>query len=184
MMLYDRDSLLWLLKQHLDWYPLMEVLDVYKLLYQGVMGAEHLISSPEEFTRRLQLEFEHMLPDPEERTLEPVRPDQTLLRLNLRPYKSRQVGIDRLITPLRETARLFTGDLAQLQSKWLSFTQLCEREQLTTFNLPEVHRFNRWLEKLEFPAVHHSEPYRREYQPAYRLIAVQYVTELGFGNAS
>ncbi len=50
-MLDDRDGLLWLLKQHLDWYPQMELRDVYKLLYQGVMGAEHLISSPEEFTR-------------------------------------------------------------------------------------------------------------------------------------
>jgi hypothetical protein len=182
-MLDDRDSLLWLLKQHLDWYPHMALRDVYKLLYQGMMGAEHLISSPEEFARRLQLEFEHLLPDSQERSFEPVRPDQTLLRLNLRPYKSRQVGIDRLITPLLETARLITGDLAQLQSTWLSFTQLCEHEQLTNFNVPEVHRFNRWLEKMEFPAVHHSEPYRSEYQPAYRLIAVQYVTELGYENA-
>ena len=159
--------------------PGMEPRDIYKLLYQGVRGPEHLISSST-FIERLRAEWEFLdlaVGDP---MWESIRPDGKLLRLNLRPYKSRQVGIDLLITPLLETAWLITGDLAKLQSTWLSFTQLCEHEQLTNFNIPEVHRFNRWLEKMEFPAVHHSEPYRREYQPAYRLIAVQYVTELGY----
>jgi hypothetical protein len=182
-MLDDRDSLLGLVKQHLCWYPRMELRDIYKLLYQGVMGSEHMNPSPDEFTRRLLLEYKHLLPDSHERLHEPVRPDQTLLRVNLRPYKNRQGGIDALITPLLETARTIRGDLIQLKSTWLIFTQLCEQGQLTNFKITEIHRFSRWLNTMEFPMVHHSETYRREYQPAYRLVAAKFVAGLGFDNA-
>jgi hypothetical protein len=40
----DPESLLKLIQQHLSWYPLMQPRDVYKLLYQGVMGSEHMIN--------------------------------------------------------------------------------------------------------------------------------------------
>jgi hypothetical protein len=39
-----------LVQLHSGWYPLMELRDVYKLLYQGVMGPEHSIASSEEFS--------------------------------------------------------------------------------------------------------------------------------------
>jgi len=48
-----------LLDAHLSRYPLMQPEDVYKLLSQGILGPEHLISSPgdESFTlRRLYVE--------------------------------------------------------------------------------------------------------------------------------
>jgi hypothetical protein len=178
MMPDEPDSLVGLLQQHLSWYPLMKPRDIYKLLYQGVMGSEHLISSPEEFTRRLHLEINRLQPKPLERLFEPVRPDQTLLRLNLRPHKSHHLGIDRLSPSLLETTRFVTGDLSDLKATWLSFIQYCETGQITNFKIGELHQVTRWLEKMEFPLVHHSETYRREYQPAYRLIAAKFVSGL------
>lgn len=172
-----------LLKQHLNWYPLMELHDIYKLLYQGAMGSEHLISSPEEFAQRLRSEFDHLRPDPMERIFEPVRPNQTLLRLNLRAYKSRQTWIDPLISPLLETARSFTGDLAELRATWNGFIQSCELGQIQNYKINEIHTFTAWLEKLDFPAVHHSEIYCREYQPAYLLISDRFVHQLGLDDA-
>jgi hypothetical protein len=176
-------SLVGLIQQHMIWYPLMELRDVYKLIYQGVMGSEHLISSPEEFSRYLAEEFYPLLPDPSERILEPIRPDRTLLRINLRAYKCQQQQLDVLIPLLIETARSFTGDLNELQVTWMSFVQACEQGWISNFNIKEIHQFTEWLEGLGFPAVHHSEAYGCEYQPAYRLISARCIPALGLTDA-
>ena len=101
-MLDSPENLVELLKQHLSWYPLMEPRDIYKLLYQGVMGSEHLISSPEAFSQYLLEEFEPLPLDRSERLLEPVRPDRTLFRVNLRAYKYHQQHVSLLIPLLLE----------------------------------------------------------------------------------
>jgi len=183
MMPDQLESLVKLFHQHISWYPRMEPRDLYKLLYQGVMGPEHLIASQEEFTRYLKVEFRRLRPDLHERLFEPVLPDQSLLRLNLRPFKSRQIPLESLVPLLLETAGSFSGELTALRAAWKGFVQSCEHGWITNFNIREVNQFTSWLEKMEFPAVHHSEVYRREYQPAYRLIAAQFIHRLGLDHA-
>jgi hypothetical protein len=157
----------------------MELRDVYKLLYQGVMGAEHLLPSREEYTRYLRAEYEPLQPDPAGRLLEPVRPDGALYRLNLRPLKSRQQALDQLITYLLETAHIITGTRTELEGVWDAFSNLCAQGQIKGFDSASIEQFSRWLEQVDYPAIHHSEAYFREYQPAYRLIAARYIHELG-----
>jgi hypothetical protein len=183
MMQDETASMLGLIQQHLSWYPLMEPRDIYKLLYQGVMGSEHLISSSDDFTRHLRSEFDHLLSTPSERILEPIRPDQTLLRLNIRAYKNQHRRIDPLISPLLETARSFTGDYTKLKASWTSFIQSCEQGWIFNFSIKEIHQFNAWLEEMVYPSVHHSDTYRREYQPAYRLIAAGFISALELKDA-
>jgi hypothetical protein len=175
----DPSDLLTLFELHLSWYPLMELRDVYKLLYQGVMGAEHLIPSREEYTRYLEAEFEPLLPDQTERLLEPVRPDGVLYRLNLRPYKARQEGLDRLIPYLLDTAHKIAGSITDLQATWVGFIILCKGGQITQFSTDLVFKFGDWLGEMAFPAVHHSKIYSRAYRPAYRLLAAKFIPELG-----
>jgi hypothetical protein len=183
MMLDKPESFVDLLQQHLGWYPLMEPCDIYKLFYQDVMGSEHLISSPEAFSQCLKEEFEPLLREPSERMLEPVRLGRSLLRLNLRAYKCRRQRVDLLIPPLLETARAFSGDITQLRAAWMGFVQSCEQGRVKYLYLKQVHQFAAWLEEHEFPAVHHSEAYRRAYQPAYRLISDKYIHRIGLTDA-
>jgi hypothetical protein len=175
----DPKDWLSLLGMHLSWYPLMELRDVYKLLYQGVMGAEHLMPSREEYTAYLQSEFEPLQPDPTARLLELLRPDGMLFRLNLRPYKTRQQGLDTLISYLLETAHIITGTKAELLAAWEEFTRLSLHGKIKQFDAKTIEQFNQWLEQLEYPAIHHSEIYGQEYRPAYRLIAAKFIHELG-----
>jgi hypothetical protein len=174
----DPISWLPLLQQHLSWYPRMELRDVYKLLYQGVMGAEHLMPSREEYTRYLRAEFEPLQPDPSGRLLEPIRPDGALHRLNLRPYKARQPELDALVPHLIETAQVITGTKPELLAAWDEFTQLCFTGLIQRFDRRSIEQFSWWLEQVDYPAIHHSEIYSREYQPAYRLIAARFIHEL------
>ncbi len=179
MMPADSGSLLTFLQQHLSWYPLMELRDVYKLLYQGVLGAEHLMPSRDEYTRYLRAEFEPLQADPAQRLLEPIRPDGALYRLNLRLFKARQQGLDQLISYLLETAQIITGTRAELLAAWDEFTRLCLQGQIQQFDTETIEQFSQWLEQVEYPALHHSETYSREYRPAYRLIAAPFIHELG-----
>ena len=172
-----------LVQLHLGWYPLMEPRDVYKLLYQGIMGAEHLLNSAVEFTRQLASEFERVRADRLERLLEPVRPDHTLWRLNLRSYKSRHLQVDALYTLLLEASRVPVGDQLELRAAWKEFVASCEHNHLQGFKPSEIHSFTAWLEKSGYPAVHHSQVYRQQYQPAYRLITDPFIQALGLGYA-
>ncbi len=158
----------------------MEPRDVYKLLYQGVMGAEHLLTSPKDFVQRLVSEFNHAAPDPAGRLLEPVRTDQSLMRLNLRVYKSQHQQVDALVPSFLESARFSLGSLAELQAAWLGFIQSCQQGSIINFDLANIQRFTRWLEKTGYQPLHHSDAYRQQYQPAYRLISASSLKQFGF----
>lgn len=184
MMQVDPDSLLKLIELHLHWYSLMEPRDIYKLLYQGSMGSEHLISSSEKFKSYLLLELDELNADPAERLLEPVRADVTLLRLNLRAWKARHVELDQLITALLETGAMYTSNQALLQASWEMFVKLCEIGRINQFSTHMVHGFGDWLLEMAFPVVHHSDIYRRAYQPSYRLISTRFAAALEMTDAS
>ena len=175
----DASSLLKLLQLHLSWYPRMELGDVYKLLYQGAMGPEHMVATQQEFARRLEAEFAILTPSLEQRLLEPVRADQALFRLNLRPFKSRPEHSETLISLLLQTSKLVSGSKAELVETWTVFTQLCKHGEMDAFQAEAVQQFSQWLKHEDYPTVHHSEAYRSNYIPAYRLIAAQFLPQLG-----
>jgi hypothetical protein len=163
---------------HLNWYPLMELRDVYKLLYQGVMGAEHLMPSQDEYARFLRDEFKTLEPDPTGHLLEPVRPDGALYRLNLRPYKARRESLESLFPFLIDSAHEIAGSSSELHKTWVKFIELCEGGQISQFSADAVYGFGHWLVEMGFPAVHHSDIYARNYRPAYRLIAAECLQKL------
>ncbi len=179
MMQVDPLSLLKLIEQHLTWYPLMEPRDVYKLLYQGVMGSEHLIASPDEYRNTLEEEFAGLQADPNEILLEPIRTDGLLYRINLRPYKSHSETLEGLIPALLASAREVTGSREELKATWEAFTLLCRGEKITIYQPHMIEEFSHWLEQLGYPAVHHSLAYNLAYRPAYRLISARQAREMG-----
>lgn len=178
MMQANPGGLLTLLEQHLNWYPLMELRDIYKLLYQGVMGSEHLLSGEQQFIKYLQDEFIKILPDASLRLLEPVRTDRAMFRVNLSAYKAQKASIDHLAKYLVETARIRTGTIDELRAVWINFVSLCIQGHICGFDANILSRFSQRLEGANYPTVHHSDAYRKAYMPAYRILAVQYIPEI------
>jgi hypothetical protein len=174
------DSITWLIDWHLHRRPLMEAQDVYKLLYQGVFGPEHIIQSPAAFAGRLHQEIEglgalHL--DPLQPVWEPVRADQSLVRLNLRPFLVRSGDIAHLISMCIQTGRQTWGTATELRQAWESFVDLWKEGRWPGFT-PNVSEYSRRLERDRLPAVHHSSIYRTAYRPAYRLVAQEYLQDL------
>ncbi len=168
-----------IVQQHSVWYPLMELGDFYKLLYQGVMGSEHIIGSIEGFTAWLQDELASVEPVIDERLLEPIRRDNALFRLNLRAYNARGVDLAPLIPALIATSREITGTKEELGEAWEIFTGLCRQGKPTHFEPRQIEAFNHRLAELDYPAMHHSQSYSNAYQPAYRLLSARYAHQLG-----
>jgi len=127
------------LQQHFDWYPFMEPRDVDKLIYQGIKGSEHLITSSQGFIDYLSEGFEPLQPDPTGRLLESIRPDQPLFRINLRPYKALHQPVDLLVPALLETARVFSGILGAFRAAWMNFVLAWEKGQDLRCNVGEIN---------------------------------------------
>jgi hypothetical protein len=160
-----------LIDDHLARYPAMQPADVHKLLYQGVLGPEHLIASPEAFAARLRVEYGAVPPDVVDPLWEPVRPDGALGRVNLRPFKARGGDVERLIAACLETAGRTWGKPAGLRAAWATFVELCQSGRWAAFPLAGVLAMSDRLEAEGFPPIHHSITYRQAYRPAYRLVA-------------
>ena len=159
-----------LIDEHLARHRAMEPRDAYKLLYQGVLGPEHLVASPEDFAARLRTEYETVPPCAAEPLWEPIRPDGALVRLNLRSFKAGRGDVERLITACLQTAERTWGTPEELRVAWATFVELCRAGQWEVFPLPEVLAFSAWLEEHGYPIVHHSACYREADKPACRLV--------------
>lgn len=159
-----------LVDEHLARRPAMRVQDVYKLLYQGVRGPEHLITLPHEFAARLRAEWEAVPADDTEPLLECIRPDKSLARVNLRAWKALGGDVDTLAAACLQAARFAWGTPDDLRQAWSTFVQICRAETVTECSPDALSAFARWLEEQDYPVIHHSERYRALYRPAYRLV--------------
>jgi len=168
---HDPESLIRLIDQHLRWYPNMEPRDVYKLLYQGVLGPEHNIVNEGAFRERVLAEFAPLDARQDEQLCESVRPDGLLLRINLRPFKFRNGDLESLIAACLWAGRKEWGEPEELKLAWDTFSGLCQEGRWPGFGPASVSECSVWLKARGYPAVHHSSAYRSCYQPSYRLIA-------------
>jgi hypothetical protein len=162
-------TLAWLIDQHCQRYPALEPRDVYKLLYQGLRGPEHLIASPADFAARLGAEYQSVDPDETALLWETVRSDGELGRVHLGPFKARSDDLIGLTQACLTTARHPWGTIDDARAAWGAFVAGCQTGRWA-FPLPQVLELTRWLEEHGYPPVHHSEVYRGAYHPAYRLV--------------
>jgi hypothetical protein len=162
-------GLLQLLDTHVTRYPALALQDVYKLLYQGILGSEHLMAEPEAFTTRLLAELAAVSPTADEPLYEPVRADGRLFRVNLRPFKACGGDPDRLSDACLEAAKARWDRPNDLRAAWAAVAAACQGGRWA--HLREAAAFSTWLDAQGYPAVHHSPRYREAYRPAYRLIS-------------
>jgi len=163
-----------LIDQQLALHPHMQVQDAYKLLYQGVLGSEHLLGiQPGAFEQRLRLEFDALEPDAAESLFEIIHPAGALRRVNLQPYKAQSGDLARLAAACLNAARQPRGTLADLQAVWALFVLACQPGRWPGLTPADAQVFTGWLEQAGFPAVHHSEIYRQAHRPAYRLVGAE-----------
>ncbi len=147
-------------------YPLAEVQDVYKALFQSTFGCEHLVHDEEAAADYIKREANECL----------------LHRCGTEPLMGEycRVYLDVIKNGLSaETfARLFVMSAEAVhdndfEEKLAVFADMAKNGDIPA----EYEAVDDFIEKMReqnYPPCHHSETYRREYHPAYRLMKKKY----------
>ena len=170
------DALYNVLDNQITRHPAMQVMDVYKLLYQAALGSEHAGLDEKLARQQLERELAEMGPGPEEPLFEPISPDGQIARVHLRPYIRAGKDPDALLGAFVRTANEWRGSVETLRAYGQTIARLVEAENLP-IHPDELVSFLAGMEAQDFPAVHHSATYLKLYCPAYRVVAKQYLEE-------
>lgn len=151
-------------------FPKGEIQDYYKLLYQSVFGAEHMVESYDKCLDSIYREMSTL----EEKDVEPIYYDIGLdtpvVRINLSKCKAEGI-------PAELIARAFFYGAQKYRNKYSTNFELVVRMLVDTlakkpFKKEEekLAEFYTGIERLKFPAIHHSVTYLKLYNPHYRVI--------------
>lgn len=159
---------------HLIRYPLMQVEDLYKLIYQAALGSEHAFLDEDSARVRLEKEVAELTGVVREPEVEELSPDGDIVRVNLRPYIHSGGNIDQLFEAFVKSSKEFRGDVRKLvqYAEWVELMAFSKEIGLAQLVIAE------YMEKmcnLGYPSVHHSSIYKEAYHPAYRVVARMYL---------
>ncbi len=159
-----------LLIRHHSTYPLMQIQDLFKFLFQSAFGCEHLVSSEDAAITYIRREYAALT------QASPTSPDPLDGAYSRVHLSCLQEGL----TP-ETLGKLFCRSAKTEPSGWedlqdkLQTTRDMIREGLLPFSPEEFEEtLAAWAEK-GYPPVHHSDTFRAAYSPAYRVIGSEYL---------
>lgn len=164
-----------ILAYHIAHYPLMRVQDAFKLLYQNEFGCGHLVRDEEHMLARLQQECFSLLPDASVPFTEML--GNGLCRLNLHAVEHSERTLAAVNRAFFATAGAVHGNL-QSYIKKLNQLPVFVREGLLPFSEEELLLSLSQYAQGGYGMLSHTEEYRREYSPAYRVMKCEYAAYL------
>jgi hypothetical protein len=167
---YDDRKVESLLRAHLLRYPLMQPEDVYKLLFQAVMGPVHALADPVSARLWLLSEMKASATGPKEPLIDPISCGGPMARVHLRPWLLADLDPDLLFDAFAKTPLSYHGSIRRLETACQEAAAWLRRRQA-----PIAEAFDLLIPTLRepgFPALRHSQGYRAAYRPAYRVVDV------------
>ena len=165
----NQKKLIELVTRHVMRYPAMELPDVYKLLYQSVMGPAHILHNKKLAYSYLKKELEYNSEDYETGLYVDISLDHELVRLNIPVYRNHG-NAETLFEMLLETAKQITPDKKRLMGYWFELGSLIENKNFDNCTPNEWNKLNKILSKKNFPHLSHSDKYKELYKPSYRIV--------------
>ena len=160
-----------LLSAHLARYPAMQLDDIYKLLHQAALGPGHAVDNSAATRKRLDEEIAALGDAPTELLQDVISPDGRLGRVHLRPYLAAGGNPDALHRAFVETANNYPASPDKLAKFCGCLGDLAASGGIP-FSREDVVVYFARISRDGYPAIHHSEPFRRAYRPAYRVVAI------------
>lgn len=154
--------------EHVKKYPLMEIRDIAKLLYQSEFGGGHMIADSQMSLKRIQEEYKSL--DADALCVPSVVENigDGIHRIYL-ACLDHGVSANVLNQMFVHSANNKKGTIAGLESKIELVISMCQDGTLS-FSMEEVTDFFDAWENDGYPAISHSEIYRQNYHPAYRVV--------------
>ncbi len=175
--LFDEEKVLRLIQHEMTLRPNTELIDYYKMFFQGIYGPAHLIEDIDSARKYMQRELDNM--SLEERTrevpfVEDIGWHGTYCRINLHAIHQGLLNFDDVFDAFIASARVeVTIPLAQWRNMW---TEIYDLLLLVNKGL-EIHQDQMGEIEQGFmlgePVFHHSQRYRDLYHPHYRVMDKQ-----------
>ena len=154
-----------ILRRHAQRYPLMQPTDAVKLIYQNEFGGGHLIRDEESCLRYLQMEHGSIVKDPNGPRYEQI--GNGIVRVNLAAVPEGE--LDQLGRSFIRSAAAHVGCVECFLRK-LEILREMTAEGVFSFGSEELESYLADYARAGYPMVSHSEVYRRNYHPAYRVV--------------
>ena len=158
-----------LVRWHQRLRPDLEVVDVYKMLFQSVFGIQHILHDKAKRYLERELSTLETQKSSDEPLIENISIDNVMVRVNLRPFKMGRLSSEKLFLVMATSAEEPKGTQKAFLKLWNQFKSLVEAGRLD-FDESSLEDFDKKVEKENYPLYHHSEQYRRSYRPAYRVV--------------
>ena len=145
--------------------------DAYKYLYQATRGGEHAVPDRESAKKWLDNEWlslgETIQHEP---TWEPLCPDGEIGRLNLRPFKNDGGKADDLLKAFLASASEYKTEPSAFAEAWAELGRRLKKQGFDSITHREWRRLDGEMKKKKYPAIHHSDVYKKANRPAYRVL--------------
>jgi len=159
-----------LIRFQIELHPGFDVQDLYKLLYQGILGAEHLLTDIDAAKRKLAVEWESQPAELTEPFYEPISPNGKIVRINLRPFKAISADWQEVWQAFYHSAMKFTGEKGRMVETWQQALKWIQERRLP-LDWEAACRLDSLLREGGYPAGHHSANYRQRNRPSYRVVS-------------
>lgn len=159
-----------LLIKHYQTYPNLDIQDIFKYIYQSVCGCEHMISSPSEASKKII--DEHKLNAPSVHPLiESLDGEYSRISLDClnKGMSAHTLGMLFFLSAKKES-----NIEEQIKEKLNVLRKLIEDSSLP-FNLCEFEKAVTEWANTGFCAIHHSDNFRKNHKPSYRVISNSFV---------
>ena len=155
---------------HFEKYPLMKPVDAVKLCYQSAFGCGHLVKIEEFALSMLKNELENTTRDFDAQLFEPI--GGGYVRIDLHKAKAVKIPEEKICEVFIKSAN--SGEKTELEPK-IEILKKLSKEGITPFSEKELLEY---LFGYSGEMVSHSEKYKTEYHPAYRVILEKLAEEL------
>jgi hypothetical protein len=151
--------------------PAMQMEEAYKWTYQATRGGEHAAPDREMAKRWMDEEWKGLSgPIRDEPVWEPLCGNGSIGRLNLRPFKQKGGIANDLVDAFVSGAKEFKGTEADFLAAWNELGKRLEKNEFGELTYKNWKNLDTAMKAKNYPAVHHSEAYKKAMAPAYRIL--------------
>jgi len=152
-----------ILQEHFLKYPLWEVFDAVKLVYQNEFGGGHIVSDSKKSLERIRSEYASVDSSDSDVLFEDI--GNNLSRLNFAAAKFINLSPEDINNIFLASAIMVKGSIESFEKK------LDILQKAVPFDFSD---YLNDYKKANYPMVSHSDIYKREYHPAYRIVNSYY----------
>ncbi len=178
-----KDDQCWedLIQAHLKRYPLLQIVDLYKLLYQSTLGNGHALTDSAEAQKWMNEDLKDLDKRPMEPLADTLGNCGRFARVHIKTYVEYGGNVQDLMKAFLETGQDYPPDSNAFFCAISTAYTMAQKGKLP-WSDNSLQEFIDQQARLHYPAVDHSAVYDSIYRPAYRVIAIDLLPGLFKGN--